>query len=92
MLDIETISVKSKPWLQTAAELINLLQRQVGERVGLRDAVLLHIAEKMLAPLALLVIGSGFLLWISLEDGLLQLRQLSHVLSRRSPRERQPAS
>ncbi len=60
---------------------------QVGERVALRQALLANIAANMLIPLVLLVIGSGFLLWISLQDGLLQLRQLSQVLSQRSPRD-----
>ena len=60
---------------------------QVGERVALRDALLQNIATNMLVPLLLLVIGSGFLLWISLQDGLVQLRQLSQVLSHRSPRD-----
>src|SRR6185295_15785238 len=42
MLDIETISVKSKSWLQTAAELINLMQRQVGRTLADWDTVLEH--------------------------------------------------
>ncbi len=41
-LDIDTIDVKSKRWLRTAAELINLLQRQVGRTQADWDTVLEH--------------------------------------------------
>jgi signal transduction histidine kinase len=60
---------------------------QVGERVSVRDEVLIEVADNILFPLLLLIIGSGALLWLSLQDGLLQLRQLSQILSRRSPRD-----
>lgn len=60
---------------------------QVGERVSVRDGVLVNIANNILIPLSLLIVGSGGLLWLSLQDGLLQLRQLSHILSHRSPRD-----
>jgi signal transduction histidine kinase len=60
---------------------------QVGERVAVRDEVLIEVADNILIPLLLLIIGSAALLWLSLQDGLLQLRQLSHILSHRSPRD-----
>jgi two-component system sensor histidine kinase QseC len=63
------------------------LSIQVGERVSVRDMVLVEIAKNIAIPLIFLIIGSAGLFWLSLQDGLLQLRQLSQILSHRSPRD-----
>jgi len=60
---------------------------QVGERVAVRDVLLIQVADNILIPLLLLILGSAALLWLSLQDGLLQLRQLSQILADRSPRD-----
>ncbi|WP_340318153.1 ATP-binding protein [Rhizorhabdus argentea] len=85
---LTTIAAGDGPWriygLAVPSEHILI---QVGEHLALRDALLVNIARNMMIPLVVLVVGSGFLLWLALQDGLLQLRQLSEVLARRSPRD-----
>lgn len=68
----------------------NALSIQVGERLSVRDTVLINVAKKIFIPLFLLILGSAAMIWISLHDGLLHIRQLSYRLSQRSPRDTEP--
>ena len=60
---------------------------QVGERVAIRNALIKKVGTTLFLPLVLLIVGSAALLWLSLQDGLLGLRQLSHLLAHRNPRD-----
>lgn len=63
---------------------------QVGERLSVRDAVLTNVAKNIIIPLLMLIAGSAAMIWVSLHDGLLQIRKLSQSLSQRPPRDTEP--
>ena len=62
------------------------LMIQVGERVSVRNRLIADVAKSLVAPLAMLMAGSAVLLWLSLSDGLLQLRRLGESVGQRGPR------
>ena len=63
---------------------------QVGERLGIRAALVQGISLELVLPLLALIPASALLIWLSLNDGLRMLRQLVEELSRRTARDLSP--
>lgn len=63
---------------------------QVGERRGIRLALVRSIALGSAAPLLMLIPMAALLIWLSLSDGLSALRMLMAELGRRSMRDLSP--
>jgi signal transduction histidine kinase len=63
---------------------------QVGERLGIRAALVRGISLDLALPLLLLVPAGALLIWLSLRDGLRVLRALVEELGRRTARDLSP--
>lgn len=63
---------------------------QVGERMGIRAALVQGISLELILPLLLLIPGVALLIWLTLNDGLMRLRLLVAELGRRSSRDFSP--
>lgn len=63
---------------------------QVGERLGIRAALVRGITLELALPLLLLIPAAALLIWLSLNDGLVRLRRLMAELERRSSRDLSP--
>lgn len=65
---------------------------QVGERMGIRSALVNGVSLELLFPLLILIPATAFLIWLSLNDGLKAIRALVAELGKRSGRELTPLS
>ena len=63
---------------------------QVGERLGIRGALVRGITLELALPLLLLLPAAALLIWLSLNDGLVQLRRLIAQLAQRTSRDLSP--
>lgn len=63
---------------------------QVGERMSIRSALVNGISLEVALPLLILIPATGFLIWLSLNDGLKAFREFSMELGRRSGRDLAP--
>lgn len=63
---------------------------QVGERMDIRAQLVTGISLELALPLLLLLPASALLIWLSLNDGLAELRRLVTELSRRTSRDLSP--
>ena len=63
---------------------------QVGERLGIRGALVRNISLGLALPLLLLIPATALLIWLSLTDGLRAVRALVSALGRRSGRDLAP--
>jgi signal transduction histidine kinase len=63
---------------------------QVGERLGIRAALVRGITLELALPLLLLIPAAALLIWLSLNDGLVRLRGLAAELGQRTSRDLSP--
>jgi signal transduction histidine kinase len=63
---------------------------QVGERMGIRAALVRSITLELAIPLLLLIPAAALLIWASLNDGLVKLRRLVAELGQRTSRDLSP--